>query len=57
MLGRFHLNEEDKQAICDDMGLNSTQFLKVLQRARERLRLLMEGQGLKRSDFLGELLG
>jgi RNA polymerase sigma-70 factor (ECF subfamily) len=56
VLVRFYLNEEDKQTICDDMGFSSSQFLKVLHRARSRLRLLMEEQGLKRSDFLGELL-
>ena len=56
LLVRFYLNEEDKEHICRDLGLTSTQFVKVLHRARSRLRNLLEANGLSSGDLNG-LLG
>ncbi len=51
ILVRFYLQEEEKDAICRDLGLAADQFDKVLHRARARLKDLLESQGLRRSDF------
>ena len=51
ILVRFYLQEEEKDAICRDLGLEAEQFDKVLHRARARLRDLLESQGLRKSDF------
>lgn len=42
ILRRFYLSSEDKEKICDDWGLSSLQFNRVLHRARERYRELYE---------------
>ena len=42
LLFRFYLAEEDKEQICADLGLTSSQFNLVLHRARERYRELYE---------------
>jgi RNA polymerase sigma-70 factor (ECF subfamily) len=52
ILVRFYLDEEDKDAICRDLGLSPLQFDKILHRARGRLRKLLEAGGLRRSDML-----
>lgn len=51
ILTRFYLDEEDKESICRDLGLDSLQFDKVLHRARGRLRELLEAQGFRKSDL------
>jgi len=51
ILVRFYLQEEEKEAICRDLALAPDQFDKVLHRARARLKELLEGSGLQRSDF------
>lgn len=56
VLVRFYLNEEDKDAICKDLGLSASQFAKILHRARSRLRELFEAQGLKGTDLLSAWL-
>jgi len=40
VLFRFYIAEEEKEKICVDHGLTSTQFNLVLHRARERYREL-----------------
>ena len=40
VLRRFYLTVEDKDRICDDLGLTRLQFNRVLYRARERFREL-----------------
>jgi len=40
ILYRYYVAEEDKEAICADMGLSSLHFNRVLQRARDRYREL-----------------
>jgi len=42
VLLRFYLQEEDKERICDDLGLSSSEFNVVLFRARRRYQLLFE---------------
>lgn len=56
VLVRFYLNEEEKQDICRDLGLTATQFIKILHRARARLRRLLESQGFKGSDLFSSIL-
>lgn len=56
VLVRFYLDEEDKDVICNDLGLSSVQFIKILHRARSRLRQLLEAQGFSRSDFFAGVL-
>jgi RNA polymerase sigma-70 factor (ECF subfamily) len=40
LLYRFYVAEEDKARICEDLGLSSLHFNRVLYRARERFREL-----------------
>jgi RNA polymerase sigma-70 factor, ECF subfamily len=51
ILVRFYLREEEKEAICRDLGLEADQFDKVLHRARGRLKELLEASGVQRSDL------
>jgi RNA polymerase sigma-70 factor (ECF subfamily) len=51
ILVRFYLREEEKDAICRDLGLEAEQFDKVLHRARGRLKELLEAAGVQRSDL------
>lgn len=43
ILYRFYLAEEDKEAICRDLGLSGLQFNRVLHRARGRFKSLLDG--------------
>jgi RNA polymerase sigma-70 factor (ECF subfamily) len=49
---RFYLDEEDKQSICDSLGLNPAQFAQIMTRARQRLREVFDAKKLKHRDFL-----
>jgi RNA polymerase sigma-70 factor, ECF subfamily len=42
LLLRFYVGEEDKDRICADLGLESTHFNRVLFRARQRFKDLLE---------------
>ena len=42
LLMRFYVGEEDKDAICADLGLESMHFNRVLFRARQRFKELLE---------------
>ena len=44
ILQRFYLYEEDKNSICRDFLIKPEHFDRVLYRARQRLRLLLESQ-------------
>ena len=48
---RFYLDEEEKEAICRDLGLSPLHFDKVIFRARQRMRKLLEERGFKKTDF------
>ena len=52
---RFYLQEEEKDAICRDLGLEADQFDKVLHRARARLKELLEAYGLQQVGLLHAL--
>ena len=45
ILFRFYVAEEDKGRICDDLGLTSLNFNRVLFRARQRLKELLAQAG------------
>jgi RNA polymerase sigma-70 factor (ECF subfamily) len=53
---RFYLDEEEKAAICRDLGLSALHFDKVIFRARQRMRALLEAKGLRGPDFFSALL-
>jgi RNA polymerase sigma-70 factor (ECF subfamily) len=58
ILRRFYLREEDKESICSDLELSATHFDRVLYRARQRMReLIDQQQGLKSLLFGGLLDG
>ncbi|HEX9941914.1 MAG TPA: RNA polymerase sigma factor [Thermoanaerobaculia bacterium] len=42
LLLRFYVGEEDKESICADLGLDSLHFNRVLFRARQRFKDLLE---------------
>jgi RNA polymerase sigma-70 factor, ECF subfamily len=56
VLVRFYLDEDDKETICRDLRLTPAQFTKVLHRARQRLKELLESQGVRGSDVFSWLL-
>ena len=48
LLRRFYLHDEDKERICSDLDLSATHFDRVLYRAKQRMReLINQQQGLK----------
>lgn len=53
---RFYLAEEDKESICQTLGLSALHFDRVIFRARQRIRQLLEAKGFMKSDFFGVLL-
>lgn len=53
---RFYLDEEDKDEICRSLGLSPLHFDRVIFRARQRMRSLLEARGFDKSDFLSVLL-
>jgi RNA polymerase sigma-70 factor (ECF subfamily) len=53
---RFYLDEEEKDDICRSLGLAPLHFDKVVFRARQRLRALLEAKGFSKSDLLGMLM-
>jgi RNA polymerase sigma-70 factor (ECF subfamily) len=42
LLIRFYVYDQDKQEICRELGLNSLHFNRVLFRAKNRFRKLLE---------------
>jgi RNA polymerase sigma-70 factor (ECF subfamily) len=48
----FYLEEQDKETVCQRLGLSAEHFNKVVHRARERFRELLERRGFKRGDFM-----
>ena len=48
---RFYLDEEEKDVICRELQLAPLHFDKVIFRARQRMKALLEKRGLKRHDF------
>jgi RNA polymerase sigma-70 factor, ECF subfamily len=52
LLVRFYLYEESKEQLCQSLGLSDLHFNRVIFRARERFRELLERRGLGKADFL-----
>ena len=52
LLVRFYLHDEEKHHICSVLGLSEQHFNRVIFRARDRFRALLERRGFGRSDFL-----
>ena len=50
ILNRFYVYEEDKPKICEQLGVDSTHFNRVLFRARQRLKSAIEASN-RRSQF------
>lgn len=53
---RFYLHEDDKDAICRDLNLSPLHFDKVVFRARQRMKTLLEARGYQKRDFFSVLL-
>jgi len=51
LLVRLYLNDEDKSSICRDLNLTEEHFNRVVYRARERFRVLLDKR-FKRPDLL-----
>jgi len=56
LLVRFYIDDEDRASICADLGLTETHFNKVIFRARQRFRALIERRYPK-SDLLSVVVG
>lgn len=54
---RFYLDEEDKDDICRSLGISPLHFNRVIFRARQRLKVLLEERGFRKTDFFVVLLG
>jgi len=52
LLVRFYLDEESKQELCQAFGLTELHFNRVIHRARDRFKDLLQRRGLTKSDFL-----
>ena len=46
ILRRFYIDEEDKDSVCRQLGIEPEHFHRVVFRARERFRGLAEKAGL-----------
>lgn len=55
LLVRFYLNDEAKDTLCHELRLSSEHFNRVIFRARNRFRELLERHGFWKSDLLGVL--
>ena len=53
ILQRFYLYEENKSTICRDFGIKSEHFDRVLYRAKQRVRLMLENQKNVREMLYG----
>jgi len=47
ILVRFYLDEEDKDDVCERLGIDTSHFHKVIFRARARLRELLQEAGIE----------
>ena len=52
LLVRFYLNDEAKEQICQDLQLSAEHFNRVIFRARNRFRELLEQRGFWKADLL-----
>lgn len=56
LLVRFYLNDEAKDALCRELQLSSEHFNRVIFRARNRFRELLEQRGFWKADLLSVVL-
>jgi RNA polymerase sigma-70 factor (ECF subfamily) len=56
ILRRFYLSDDDKAVICQDLGLSAAHFDRVLYRAKQRMRVLIERHGELKALLFGGLL-
>ena len=56
ILRRFYLSDDDKDAICRDLELSSAHFDRVLYRAKQRMRVLIERHHELKALLFGGLL-
>ena len=54
---RYYLDEEQKERICATLGVSALSFDKLIFRARQRLKALLESRGFSRGDFFCILAG
>jgi RNA polymerase sigma-70 factor, ECF subfamily len=52
LLIRFYLQDEDKERICRELSLTQEHFNRVIFRARNRFRDLLQRRGLLKADLL-----
>jgi RNA polymerase sigma-70 factor, ECF subfamily len=52
VLVRFYLDDEDREKICRELGLSDEHFNRVIFRARNRFRELIEHRGFRKLDLL-----
>jgi RNA polymerase sigma-70 factor, ECF subfamily len=52
VLIRFYLLDEQKQRICQELGLSQQHFNRVMFRARNRFRQLLKRRGIFKADLL-----
>jgi|SRR5580658_439545 RNA polymerase sigma-70 factor (ECF subfamily) len=52
LLVRFYLHDEAKEQICEELRVSRENFNRVIFRARNRFRELLEQRGFWKSDFL-----
>jgi RNA polymerase sigma-70 factor (ECF subfamily) len=53
LLTRHYLNDEDKEVICQDLGISEAAFNVALCRARKRFADLLKSHGMTRDDLIG----
>ncbi len=56
ILRRFYLSDDDKDAICEDLELSPAHFDRVLYRAKQRMRELIDRQAGLKALLFGGLL-
>jgi RNA polymerase sigma-70 factor, ECF subfamily len=56
ILARFYLGDEDKGKICRDLGLSQQHFNRVIFRARNRFKEILERRGYGKGDLLPVLI-
>lgn len=52
VLVRFYLDDEDRETICRELRLSEEHFNRVIFRARNRFRELVEHRGFRKADLL-----
>jgi RNA polymerase sigma-70 factor (ECF subfamily) len=52
VLVRFYLDDEDREKICRELQLSEEHFNRVIFRARNRFRELIEHRGFRKADLL-----